>query len=103
MPQPADVQIPVSAIAEFLAKSLALSPLSTAETVIDVNRCLFQLAILLPAPLFRIVRDSAMSGDLESIYEAIIQTRAAIGSPGSLTTRDAACHSPPSAEVHSVH
>jgi hypothetical protein len=50
--------------------------------------------------LFRIVRDSAMTGDIDPIYEAIIQTRAAIGSPGSLTVEDAACHSPP---VHSIH
>jgi hypothetical protein len=103
MPQPADVQIPVSLISEFLAKSLALSPLSTAEQIIQANTLLFTLAILLPAPLFRIVRDCAMSGELEAIYEVIIATRAAIGSPGSLTAADAACHSPPSAEVHSVH
>jgi hypothetical protein len=98
----ADVQIPVSLISEYLAKAMAISPLSTADFIIDCNRLLFTLAILLPAPLFRLIRDCASSGDLEDCFTAIVHTRAAIGSPGSLVPEtDAAAHGlPPAAVLH---
>lgn len=86
------VQIPIGLIAEYVALASSLTPASPADHYIAANRLLFQLAMTLPAGLFRVVRSAALSGDPEAIFEAMIAVRATIGTLGNLEVDDAVLH-----------
>jgi hypothetical protein len=92
-----EVPLPVytiDLISQYLARATALTPASPAGDYIEANRLAIHLAILLPAALFRTVRDGAEASDPLALMRCILDVRAIVQSAGSLDLTDSFYHAP---------
>lgn len=85
----------IDLISQYLAQATGLGPHSKPADYVLANRLAFNLAILLPAQLFRVVRDGAAAGDPTDVMQAIIGIRNMLQASGNLDLTDAVYHSPP--------
>jgi hypothetical protein len=88
----------IDLIASYLARAMALGPNSAPADYVEANRLMIHLAILLPAGLYRTVRDGVEAGDQLGLWSAILSMRAMLSAQGSLDLGDATLHVPPAVD-----